>query len=124
LALALPPQVHDLYRSLAENKNESKYWVQITATLLLLLLAAYLTYRVGRHRALVHAHAAAGRGNVLGVCLRWGPPLCGALLLAAAALGIYLTAGELPDSKGIDVEIDKILERMAAGGRQLMIAAL
>jgi hypothetical protein len=123
LTLALPPQVHDLYRTLVEIKNESQYWLQIAITVLLLLLAAYLTYRVGRHRVLVHAHTVSNRGSVLEACLRWGPPLCGALVLVAAAIGIFLSVAEVPDSKGIDVEIDKILDRMAGTRRQLVIAA-
>jgi hypothetical protein len=118
-ALAVPPQVRDLYRTLAERKD----WPQIAVTALLLLLAAYLTYRVGRHRALVHGPAASGRGSFLGVCLRWGPSLCAALLLAAAAIGIYWTTTELPAPKGIDDEIDKTLVRMAAARNELKVAA-
>ena len=68
-ALAVPPQVRDLYRALAEKKD----WPQIVVTVLLLLLAAYLTYRVGRHRALVHRHVASGKGSLLGAMPELGP---------------------------------------------------
>lgn len=120
LTLALPPQVRDLYRTLAENKN----WPQIAATVLLLVLAAYLTYRAGRHRALVHeAHASGREGTFLRACLQWGPALCGGLLLAAAAGGIFLTASELPEPKGIDEEIDRTLAAMGNTRRELILAA-
>src|SRR4026207_2339141 len=108
-ALAVPPQVRDLYRALAEKKD----WPQIVVTVLLLMLAAYLTYRVGRHRALVHRHVASGKGSLLGGCLSWGPALCGGLLLAAAAVGVYWTTSELPAPKGIDDGIDKTLGQIA-----------
>lgn len=119
LTLAVPPQVRDLYRTLAESKN----WPQIAVTALLLLLAAYLTYRVGRHRALVHAHAAGREGGVLAACLRWGPALCGGLVLVAAAFGIYVTTLELPAAIGIDDEIDGTLVRMGAAQHGLRLAA-
>jgi len=119
-ALAVPPQVRDLYRALAEKKD----WPQIVVTGLLLLLAAYLTYRVGRHRALVHRHVASGKGSLLGLCLSWGPALCGGLLLAAAAIGIYWTTSELPAPKGIDDGIDKTLGQIAVARKELTILAL
>jgi cytochrome bd-type quinol oxidase subunit 2 len=120
VTLALPPQVHDLYRTLAEGRN----WPQIAATVLLLLLAAYLTYRAGRHRALVReAYTRRGEGAFLRACLRWGPAVCAALLLAAVAGGIYFTASELPEPKGIDEEIDKTLAKMGGTRRELVIAA-
>lgn len=120
LTLTLPPQVRDLYRTLAENRN----WPQIAGTVLLLFLAAYLTYRIGRHRALVHrARGGSGEAGVLDMCLQWGPALCGALLLAAAATGIYLTVAELPEPKGIDEEIDRTLARMSDTRRELTVAA-
>ena len=120
LALALPPQARDLYRALAEKKD----WPQIVVTVLLLMLAAYLTYRVGRHRALIHRRAASGRGSLLAVCLRWGPALCAALLLAAAAIGIYWTTAELPAPRGIDDGIDKTLGQIAVARKELAIVAL
>jgi hypothetical protein len=118
IALAVPPQVRDLYRAVAEKR----YWPQIAVTVLLLLLAAYLAYRVGRHRALLHSRAA-GQGKLLGICLGWGPALCGALLLAAAAFGIYWTTWELPAPKGIDDGIDKTLGEIAIARKELMIVA-
>lgn len=119
LTLAVPSQVRDLYRTLAENKS----WPQIAITALLLLLAAYLTYRVGRHRAFVHAHATGSEGGVLGACLKWGPGLFAGLLLLAAATGIYLTTLELPTAIGIDDEIDGALVRMANAQKSLRLAA-
>ncbi len=119
IALAVPPQVRDLYRAVAEKR----YWPQIAVTVLLLLLAAYLAYRVGRHRALVHSRLAAGQGKLLGICLGWGPALCGGLLLAAAAFGIYWTTWELPAPKGIDDGIDKTLGEIAVARKELMIVA-
>ena len=119
ITLAIPPQVRDLYRTLAENKN----WPQIAATVLLLLLAAYLTYRTGRHRALVREANAADEGAFLRTCLKWGPAICGGLVLAAVAGGIFLTASELPQPKGIDEEIDKTLAAMSNTRRELILAA-
>jgi len=119
IALAVPPQVRDLYRAVAEKK----YWPQIAVTVLLLLLAAYLAYRVGRHRALLHSRLAAGQGRLLGICLGWGPALCGALLLAAAAFGIYWTTWELPAPEGIDEAIDKTLGQITLARKELMVVA-
>jgi hypothetical protein len=119
-ALALPPQVRDLYRAVAEKR----YWPQIAATAVLLVLAAYLTYRIGRHRALVHGPLAAGEKPVLGLILRWGPAFCGALLLAAAAFGIFWTTWELPAPRGIDDGIDKTLGQIAVARGELRIVAL
>jgi hypothetical protein len=119
IALAVPPQARDLYRAVAEKR----YWPQIVVTMLLLLLAAYLAYRVGRHRALVHSDLATDQGKLLGICLRWGPALCGALLLAAAAFGIYWTTWELPAPKGIDDGIDKTLGQIAVARKELLMVA-
>ncbi|HJZ42913.1 MAG TPA: hypothetical protein VJ233_04260 [Hyphomicrobiaceae bacterium] len=120
VVLALPAQVRDLYRALAETGN----WFQISVTALLFLLAAFLTYRVGRHRAAVHGLDAGDDRRFFAAILRWGPAVCGALLLAAGALGIYLAALELPDlPRGIDSEIDKTLERMDAADQRLNLAA-
>lgn len=125
VTLAMPPQVRDLYRTLADNKN----WAQIAITALLLLLASYLTYRAGRHRAHIHIHAgghAAGSagGGVLGFCLKWGPAVFAGLLLVAAAAGLYLTTLELPTAVGIDEAIDDALVRMATAQDTLKGAAL
>ena len=120
LALAVPPQVRDLYRAVAEQRH----WPQIAATAVLLLLAAYLTYRVGRHRALVHGHPASGDKRTLGVLLRWGPAVCGASLLVAAAFGIFWTTWELPAPRGIDDGIDKTLGQIAVARNELRIVAL
>src|SRR5262245_31631353 len=78
-ALATPPQVLDLYRTLVDNllHNVAAAWTQITITALLLLLAALLAYYTGRHRALVHITREPDAGPVLAFCLRWGPPVCG-----------------------------------------------
>jgi hypothetical protein len=119
IALAVPPQVRDLYRAVAEKR----YWPQIVVTMLLLLLAAYLAYRVGRHRALVHSRLATDQGKLLGICLRWGPALCGALLLAAAAFGIYWTTWELPAPRGIDDGIDRTLGQIAVARKELLMVA-
>ncbi len=119
LTLTLPPQVRDLYRTLAENRD----WTQIATTLALLLLAACLAYRVGRHRARVYRAGGAAETSVLGACLAWGPALCGALLLWAAATGIYFTVAELPEPTGIDLEIDRTLAMMSNTRRELTLAA-
>lgn len=120
LTLAIPPQVRDLYRTLADNKN----WAQIAVTGLLLLLAAYLVYRVGRHRALVHMRGPGSKGSVLGACLEWGPAVFAGLLLVAAAAGLYLTTLELPTAVGIDEAIDSALSRMATAQGGLKLAAV
>lgn len=121
LVLAVPPQVRDLYRALAETGT----WFQIGVTAALLLLAALLTYRVGRHRAAVHAAGAGDDDRRLrAIMLRWGPAVCGALLLAAGGTGLYLAALELPDlPKGIDAEIDATLARMDVAEQRLKLAA-
>jgi len=120
VTLALPAQVRDLYRALAETGT----WFQISVTSVLLLLAALLTYRVGRHRAAVEAVEARADRRLFAAMLRWGPAVCGALLLTAGAAGAYLAALELPDlPKGIDGEIDKTLERINAAEQYLQLAA-
>ena len=57
VVLALPPQVHDIYRMLAEDLRRqadvTAAWTQIGITTLLLLLAAFLSFYCGRHRASV-----------------------------------------------------------------------
>jgi hypothetical protein len=119
--LVLPAQVRDLYRSLAETGN----WFQMSVTALLLVLAASLTYRVGRHRAAVHGAEADEGRHLLAAILRWGPAACAALLLATGALGVYLSSLELPAlTRGIDAEIDRTLERMYLADRRLNLAAV
>ena len=117
LTLAVPAQVRDLYRTVAENRNLGR----IGVTALLLLLAAYLMYRTGRHR--VRVYMASSQQDRPGLLLTWGPAFCSMLLLLAAAAGIYVAASEVPLPKGIDEEIDKTLLRMANARDELLIAA-
>ena len=57
-ALATPPQVLDLYRTLADNLHASQglvvAWVHIVITALMLVVTAFLIHYAGRHRALVY----------------------------------------------------------------------
>jgi len=127
-ALALPPQVLDLYRTLADSlrapHNLAAAWAQIAFTALLLLLAAFLIHRAGRHRALVYLSRRADAEPVLAFCLRWGPPLCGALLLAAAAAGMYAARLEVLEiGAGIDPDIDRALADMRTGANFQAVAA-
>lgn len=114
LVLALPPQVLDLYRTLAENlrrqADPTAAWSQIVITTVLLLLAAFLAFYVGRYRASVYRARVGESDTVLASCLRWGPALCGALIIAGAALGMHVSkinASEI--GTGIGPEIDGII---------------
>ena len=90
--LVLPDQVRDLYRALAENLRKPEAATialsQAAFTALTLLLAAFLTFYVGRHRAAMHLAKSSNPGQVLSSTLRWGPPLCGTLVLAGDAGGL------------------------------------
>lgn len=120
LTLALPAQVRDLYRTLAESGNLA----QIAITASLLLLTALLVWHAGRHRARVRGRAPGSDGPLLGACLTWGPAVCASAVLAAAALGLYLAAFELPIRPvGIDSEIDGTLAKMAVASRHLLLAS-
>jgi hypothetical protein len=128
-ALAIPPQVLDLYRALADNlltsQDRAAAWAQMAITALLLVLAALLIHYAGRHRALVHFGRRPESGPVLAFCLRWGPPVCGALVLAAAAAGMYGARLAILDIRsGADPVIDRSLADMRTGAGYLGIAAI
>lgn len=114
LVLALPAQVHDLYRILAENLRRGAdpiaAWTQIAITVLLLMLAAFLTFYIGRYRASAY-RARVGDGDaVLASCLQWGPALCGAFLIAGAALGTRYAMLDVSDiGADINPDIDLIV---------------
>lgn len=113
LALAWPPQVLDLYRMLAENLRRSSdltAWTQITITSLLLLLAAFLAFYVGRYRASVYRGRIGETDTTLAASLRWGPAICGALIIAGAALGMHFSKlNAIEIGTGIGPEIDLIV---------------
>jgi hypothetical protein len=125
--LVVPDQVRDLYRALAENLRRPDGAIgdlsQAVATLLMLLLAAFVTYYIGRHRAAVHFSRIAEPGPVLTSSLRWGPPVCGALLFAGAALGIFLAIRDVSGIAGdIGSELDPIILEMKAAAWHLTLA--
>jgi hypothetical protein len=123
--LALPPQVRDLYRTLAENSRVDAASPKIVLTALLLLLAAFLTYFVGRHRARVHLSALDTSQPVLATCLRWGPPICGALLIVGAAGGMLLSRLDVLEiPTGINKDMDSVILDMKSTADHLGIAAL
>jgi hypothetical protein len=126
--LVLPDQVRDLYRALAENlyKPEARTdaFVQIGITGITLLLAAFLTYYVGRHRAAVHLASSPNPGQVLSSTLRWGPPICGTLLLAGTALGMLLAVRDVSGIAGhVGSDFERIVEEMRVAARYLTVAA-
>ena len=114
LALALPPQVLDIYRLLAENlrrgDDPTAAWTQVVVTVALLLLAAFLTFYVGRYRASVYRDRMSSADTALASSLRWGPALCGALMIASAAVGLQFSkvnAAEI--TAGLGPDIDRII---------------
>ena len=127
-ALATPPQVLDLYRTLADNLHASQglvaAWVQIVITALLLVFTAFLIHYAGRHRALVYFSRRPDAGPALAFCLRWGPPVCGALVLVAVAAGMYGARLEVLDIRvGTDPDIDRSLAGMTTSANYLAVLA-
>jgi hypothetical protein len=124
--LVLPDQVRDLYRALAENLHRPDGAIgdlsQPIATALLLVVAAFVTYRVGCHRAAVHHGRTANPGAVLTSSLRWGPPVCGTLLFAGTAFGMFLAIRDVSGIAGIASELDPIILEMKAAAWHLTIA--
>jgi hypothetical protein len=129
LVLVVPGQVHDLYRTLAENLRRAESAAaglrQAAITALLLFVAAFLITYVGRHRAAVRMSKVPAPGPVLSASLRWGPPVCGTLLLAGAVLGMLLAALDVSSiADNLDRQIDPILAEMKAATRYLTFAAI
>lgn len=127
--LALPPQVLDIYRMLAENlrrgEDPTAAWTQIVVTAVLLLLAAFLAHYVGRHRAGAHRARVGAGDTVLASCLRWGPALCGALMIAGAAVGLQFSkvnAAEI--GVGIGHDIDAVIRDINAAAVYLGWASI
>ncbi len=126
--LVLPDQVRDLYRALAENLRKPEAATialsQAAFTALTLLLAAFLTFYVGRHRAAMHLAKSSNPGQVLSSTLRWGPPLCGTLLLAGAALGMFLAVRDVSGiATHVGPDFERIIAEMRAAARHLTLAA-
>ncbi len=124
--LVVPDQVRDLYRALAENLRKPDSVVaafgQIAFTGVTLFLAAFLTYYVGRQRAAGHLSKVANPGQVLSASLRWGPPLCGTMLLAGTALGMFLAVRDVSGIAGnIGPEFEPIIQEMRATARHLTL---
>lgn len=117
-ALALPAQVHDIYRMLAENlrreTDPTAAWTQIAIAVMLLALAAFLAFYVGRYRASVYRLRVGEEDAVLASCLNWGPAICGALIIAGAALGMYLSK---LDASGVDIGMGPQIDRIIIDNR-------
>ncbi len=129
VVLALPPQVHDIYRMLAEDLRRqadvTAAWTQIGITTLLLLLAAFLSFYCGRHRASVYRGRVGETDTALASALRWGPAICGALIIAGAALGMHF-AGLAVTEIGSDInpEIDRVVADIRTAATYLELAAI
>ena len=126
--LVLPDQVRDLYRALAENLRKPEAATialsQAAFTALTLLLAAFLTFYVGRHRAAMHLAKSSNPGQVLSSTLRWGPPLCGTLVLAGAAVGMFLAVRDVSGiATHVGADFERIIAEMRVAARHLTVAA-
>ena len=127
IVLVVPDQVHDLYRALAENLRKpndlTAAFSQIAITGLTLLLAAFLTYYVGRQRAAGYLAKVGNPGQVLSASLRWGPPVCGTMLLAGTALGMFLAVRDVSGIAGnFGPDFEPIIEEMRTAARHLTLA--
>lgn len=123
--LVLPDQVRDIYRSLAENLQTKNGTYQIAFSALTMLVAAFLAFYVARRRAAAHLARVEHPGNVLRATLALGPPVCGALLIAGTALGMFLATRDVSGIAGnIGPDFEAIMREMRTAARLLTLGAI
>lgn len=116
LALYVPPQTHEIYRTLAQDFQTD--WPQILASYVSLFLAAWILWNTARYLTQILANECISRKSTNSLILSWLPRLIGTAPIVACGFGILYAlqgliyaavhAGNVLESLGGDFRIEEL----------------